>query len=130
MKPPVPTEHEEQVALFRWAALYARRYPSLGLMFAIPNGGKRAMTTARRLKAEGVHAGVPDIFLPVPRGHHGFFIEMKRRNMRPCDCKPGQRDMAARLLAQGYEHRFCAGWEDAARRISEYLGLDPGDMGL
>lgn len=38
-----------------------------GLMaFAIPNGGKRALATAKRLKVEGVQAGVPDICVPMP----------------------------------------------------------------
>ena len=34
-------EHDEQVALFKWAGHLASRYPELGLLFAIPNGGKR-----------------------------------------------------------------------------------------
>ena len=75
-----PYETEEQQALFTWAALQTAVYPELELMFAIPNGGLRHKKTAHTLKAEGVKAGVPDIFLPAPHaGYNGMFIEMKRQ---------------------------------------------------
>ena len=71
-------EHAEQVALFRWAAIARSRYPELALLYAIPNGGHRHIQVARRLKAEGVKPGVPDICLPVPRGNwSGLYIELK-----------------------------------------------------
>ena len=74
-----PTEHEEQVALFQWAAANEAQYPSLAMLAAIPNGGYRPMTTAAMLKAEGVKAGYPDILLDVARGpYHGLRIELKR----------------------------------------------------
>ena len=43
----VPTEHQEQAALFEWAARYKSRY----VMYEIPNGVKRAIQTAAMLKA-------------------------------------------------------------------------------
>ena len=48
------------------------RHPQLALIFAIPNGGKRHIGTARKLKAEGVRSGVPDIFLACPRMPYDF----------------------------------------------------------
>lgn len=72
------TEHEEQKALIEWSAWMSNARPELSLMFAVPNGGDRHPAVAAKLKAEGVKAGVPDIFLPVPRnGYHGLFIELK-----------------------------------------------------
>lgn len=48
------------------------------LLFAIPNGGKRGLLTAIRLKREGVVSGVPDLMLSLARNEwHGFYIEMK-----------------------------------------------------
>ena len=67
------TEHAHQKAIFCWAANNFNKWPELQLMFAIPNGGTRGDDKKSRtirggkLKAEGVKAGVPDIFLPVPR---------------------------------------------------------------
>ena len=76
----IPTEDEEQEALFRWADAQSATKPWLKGMFAIPNGGYRAKATAARMKRTGTRAGVPDIFLPVSNGReHGLFIEMKRR---------------------------------------------------
>ncbi len=46
------------------------------ILAAIPNGGARSMTTAARMKATGVLAGVPDL-LCIARGRT-FFLELKR----------------------------------------------------
>lgn len=62
------SESQEQIYLFQWAELNRRRMPELGLLFHVPNGGKRSMATARRLKAEGVKAGVPG---PLPASGAG-----------------------------------------------------------
>ena len=64
----VPSEAQEQKALFRWAELAKGGHPELGLMYATPNGGSRNPIEARHLKEQGVKPGVPDIFLPVPKG--------------------------------------------------------------
>lgn len=57
-----PSEHQEAVAFMQWTAIAARRDPRIGLIFAIPNGGKRNVIVARKMKAEGVKPGVPDYF--------------------------------------------------------------------
>src|SRR5271157_2112047 len=78
-------EDDEAAALIRWRGLYAKRYPELGLLIAIPNGGYRNAREAARLKMMGVRAGVSDYFLPcLNRGgpwplktKYGFWIELK-----------------------------------------------------
>ena len=64
-KPRNDLEHIEQVRLFNWARQNESTHLHLSLLFAIPNGGKRHITTATRLKASGAKSGIPDIFLPV-----------------------------------------------------------------
>ena len=50
------------------------------LLFAIPDGGRRDAVTGAHLKAEGVRAGVPDMFLAVPRQNApGLFPELKKQ---------------------------------------------------
>ena len=72
-------EDSEQAALFQWASVRANSGYPTRLMFAIPLGGYRKPREAARLKMQGAKAGVPDMFLPVPRGEfHGLFIELKR----------------------------------------------------
>ena len=74
---PVPTESVEQQLLFRWARFYVSKYPELALLYHIPNGGSRRKSEAGRFKAEGVKAGVPDLFLPAARENfHGLYIEI------------------------------------------------------
>lgn len=52
--PTVPLEDTEQRIIFQWAAMETAARPELGLLYAIPNGGKRAIKTAIALKAQGV----------------------------------------------------------------------------
>lgn len=115
----VGTEHAHQVALFCWAALNFSKYPDLRLMFAIPVGGLRNKITAANLKAEGAKAGVPDIFLPTPRGtYHGLFIELK---VGTNPASPAQKEWMKALKAQGYGGCVCVGWECARDTILNYL---------
>lgn len=72
----IPTEHQEQAAFVRWFRI---EFPAVRL-FAIPNGaflagsiGQRA-AQMRKLKAEGLDTGVPDICIPA----WDFWIEFKR----------------------------------------------------
>jgi hypothetical protein len=116
------SEHQEQIALFQWAAYH----PELRWMHAIPNGGKRTIGVARKMKAEGVKSGVPDIFLPIPKnGYHGLYIEMKRE-AKSYVSSP-QREAIAYLESQGYAVEVCKGAMQAIERIKEYMGWGNGD---
>jgi hypothetical protein len=89
-----------------------------------PNGGYRAKTTAKNLKAEGVKAGVSDILLPVARScYHGLFIELKNKNKRSKATK-NQKEWLEALSQQGFMTAVCHGWEQASEVIKGYLELD------
>jgi len=69
-------ESELQILCVNWFRLSFPHYKML--LFSIPNGGHRNLLTAVKMKREGVVAGVPDLFLSLPRnGFHGMYIEMK-----------------------------------------------------
>ena len=77
---PDPDEHAEQVAFVLWLRAKGIRHN------ATPNGGHRAAKTAKRLKAEGVVSGFPDITIWPEHGAGRpiLYIEMKRgRGGRP-----------------------------------------------
>ena len=117
----VPTESEEQQALFSWVQMQRGKYPELALLYHIPNGGSRSKSEAGRFKAEGVKAGVPDLCLPVARGEfHGLYIEMKR--IKGGKTSSEQEGWIAALTAQGYYVEVCPGWERASEALLWYLG--------
>ena len=116
-------EHDEQVRLFNWARDNEEEYPELRNMFAIPNGGARHLFVAKKLKAEGVKAGVLDIFLATPRDqgmekYNGLFIELKYGNNKP---SKHQKEWITRLTLAGYQCEVCYGFEEARSVILEYL---------
>jgi hypothetical protein len=112
-------EHQAQRAVFTWIDLQSGKYPELALAFAIPNGGNRNIITASKLKAEGVKSGVPDIFLPVPKGvFHGLFIEMK---IKPNRVSKEQTGWIRQLIDNGYRVEVAYGFEEAVAVFMAYL---------
>lgn len=129
-KQPVNSESQEQIALFDWARLNEEIIPELKLLHAIPNGGKRHITTAVRLKREGVKSGVPDMFLPVPKEiidesfvsetFYGLYIEMKVGCNKPTKIQSWWHEL---LKYQGYKVEVCYSWIEARDIILQYLGV-------
>ena len=131
---PAPTEHDEQVALFTWAAENEEEHPELRNLFAVPNGAKVPYTRDSKgrtfspqrveLVAEGLRRGVPDMMLAVMRRGSdgrtwgGLFIEMKRKPNKPTS---EQQEWIARLRASGYMAVVCYGCEEAKQCIMAYL---------
>ena len=114
-------EHAEQVNLMQWWALAHQKFgiPEQ-LLFAIPNGGQRNIIVASKLKAEGVRAGVPDLFLAFPKKDAaGLFIEMKKPKGGRVSGK--QKTMLAQLADYGYATAICHGWIEAKATIEHYL---------
>jgi hypothetical protein len=117
------TEHAEQVALMNWLAW---THPSLyAHAAAVPNGGHRHINVARRMRAEGVRPGYPDILVDLPRGaYHGLRIEMKTTGSTWCAVSPEQRIWLERLRAAGYRAEPAYGLDHAQRIIDEYAALE------
>lgn len=112
-------EFYEQRALIRWWENHATPYDSR-LLMAVPNGGYRDPITASRLKATGVRAGVPDLFLAIPmNGHPGLWIEMKKAYGGALS--KAQKNMILLLEKQGYAVCVAYGWRDAKDAILFYL---------
>ena len=122
LRPPVPTEHEEQRALLARVRRAADAFPDLALLYAIPNGGHRQKASAGKLWAEGVKRGVPDLCLPIPRdGYHGLYLELKR--VTGGTVSPEQRVWHAALREQGYRVEVCKGADAAWAVLCDYLGI-------
>lgn len=119
-----PTEHEEQVAVMDWARAMTGTYPCLAWLHAIPNGGKRNVIVAMKLKAEGVKSGVSDLFLPFPAcGKNGLYIEMKALDGKVSEA---QTEFLEYANGAGYLAAVCWGAEEAINLIAGYVnGKEP-----
>lgn len=110
-------EHRIQVACVEWFRASHPQYRNL--LFAIPNGGRRDAVTGRKMKEEGVLAGVADLFLALSsNGKHGLFIEMKTEKGTQ---QQSQKDFQKEVIKQGYEYVICRSLDDFCRAIKEYL---------
>lgn len=120
------TEHAHQVALFAWIAQDGvRKWPALQWAHAIPNGGARDVPTAGRLRAEGVKAGVFDIFVPVAvNGWHGMYLEMKklgRQSERRGGLSDAQFTFGIAMHQQRYYTAVAYTWVDARNALCSYM---------
>ncbi len=113
------SEHKEQVKLIKWKDENIKYYPHLAALYATPNGGKRHLGTARKMKAEGATAGVLDIHLPVPiGGFSGLWIEMKYMYNKMSD---EQREWADLMRWVGHRVETCYSFEEARWVLLDYL---------
>ena len=100
-------------------------------MFAIPNGANKSKTARGKFNAEGLKAGIPDLFIPIAnKYYHGLFIEMKRR---PKTLKSGKKSYShikvsenqkvwlQELRQQNYEAIICHGSDEAIDCIDDYM---------
>ncbi len=115
MSPSVPSEHEEQVYLAKYLDLR-------GVLWChVPNetGTRHGFGLRRRMEAEGVKPGVPDVLVfgpfAIPGGFltviPGIAIELKRPGSEN-DTRPSQEDWLHSLDARGW-HTFVGNADEA-----------------
>ena len=103
------------------------KYPRFrGLLFHIPNGGKRTKAEAMQLKASGVVAGVPDLFFAYPSGqYHGWFIELKKPGElnKTNDHVKRQKVLQRLYQMQGYKVSIFDDYELLINEFENYIKL-------
>ena len=70
---PVPTEAQEQEALFRWADFAVGKYPEIKFLYHIPNEGKRSVYNGAAMRRPGLNKGVQISAYPCPQGNITHF---------------------------------------------------------
>lgn len=115
-------ESSTQIACVKW---FRMQFPEYGnLLFSIPNGGKRNVVTAMILKAEGALAGVPDLFLSIPKldsnlvWTHGLYIEMKTDKGKQSEA---QKDFMLRVRVHGYQYEVVRSIDEFIKVTKDYL---------
>ena len=131
-------EHQIQVGVFQWINTVKEMYPVLKNAYAIPNGGSRNEREAANLKAEGVRAGVPDVFLAYPsKEFHGLYIEHKTKKGQLTKDKPiylkntkivryireGQETWFKRLQDAGYRCEISRSIDQSIGIFKDYLNI-------
>jgi hypothetical protein len=144
-KPFVPTEFEEQEAIFLWAhgrPAQTRRItsgkqgvrvieipaipaicklPGIEMLFATLNGVKLPIGLVAKCARSGMRADVPDIILDVARhGYHGWRGELKR--IKGSSPRPGQREWIMKLREGGYFADVFYGADEVITSLTWYLG--------
>ena len=117
IKPLVPTESQEQIAVIKWAD----SNPEIrGRLMAIPNGANKSPAAAAKFKREGLRPGVPDLFLPIARqGFYGLWIEMKR--IKGGKLSNVQTDWINYLRYENYAAYCREGADEAILTIKDYM---------
>ncbi len=112
------SEHNIQKALFEWLDYYPH---VRGVSFAVENGGSRHIVEAKNLKSRGVTAGIPDVFILIPRDvYYGLLIELKKKDGV---VKAHQHIIHERLRKNGYKVEVCYSLDEAIVCIEQYLGV-------
>lgn len=112
---PKHDESKLQIVCITWFRL---QYPEY-VLFAIPNGGFRNGKEAKILKAEGVLAGVADLFLMFPNnGYMGMFIEMKFGKGKQSDFQITFQENAEK---QGYKYVIANSLESFMEEVNSYI---------
>tara|TARA_E500000331_G_scaffold81744_1_gene77294 strand:- start:320 stop:625 length:306 start_codon:yes stop_codon:yes gene_type:complete len=93
---------------------FRAKYPHT-LIFAIPNGEKRTISVATRLKAEGVTRGIPDLYIPACN----LWVEMKKATGGRLS--PDQKKVIEYLRSVGHTVIVGRGAGDASKQVLEFL---------
>lgn len=116
MNHPEDTECE---AFWQWAQLVP---PLRDHLYHPPNGGRRGIREAARMKKQGVRAGVSDYHLPLARGGYiGLWIEMKAPKPHKSTLSAAQEDWLIKMRVAGHSVHVCYGWQAARKVCEEYL---------
>ncbi len=91
-----------------------------GRVMLVKGKGKRSVATGKKLKAEGVKPGVPDLYIPA----WNLWIEMKR--VKGGRVSPEQKDWHEYLEFIGDTVIVGKGAEDASRKVLEFLKSNSG----
>lgn len=136
----VPAEAEECKWLVEWAdTKWFGDWRISQVLVHVPNGAyhgadrKSGAVVARKLREQGLQAGVFDYILPVPTTAMsalgmqfcpGLWLEMKRT--RGGTVSEEQKKFMARMQRLGWQCAIAKGWVEAARIIEAYLQRPSG----
>lgn len=116
-------KHLEDALQIQCATWLRRQYPKL-LWWHTPNGGKRAMREAVRLKSMGVKKGIAD-FTIIHHGENRYtdnplvsFIELKIGKGKQSD---SQIEFQIAVESLGCSYKVCRSFEEFVKTVREWV---------
>lgn len=123
------TEEKIHMALCRYIALRYKRALFNSDLSGVPLTKGQAKTASKMRS----NAGFPDLMIFDPRGkYHGFFLELKKSGTIVYKQDGSftidkhineQKAVIDRLRAMGYYAEFGIGFDDAKKKVDEYMSL-------
>lgn len=112
-------EQRNVIAIAKYMARNTKKYPHLDRLHSSLNGENRKTVEQRaRAKDQGLLAGVPDLFLPVPWGKYcGLYIELKWGDNKP---SVAQEKFIRESIMLGYKAVVCWSSQEAIAVIEDY----------
>jgi hypothetical protein len=104
-------ESDLQIKISDWLKV---NYPDL-LFWHTPNGEKRDIIIALKLKRMGVRPGVPDFFIPKFK----LFIEFKRNKRQKLTTE--QKEVKEKLQEYNYKYIILYNFKDSVEILTSYL---------
>lgn len=102
--------------LVRWKSLTNWRFE---YFIKVPNEGRRSFALARKMKREGLSAGLPDVLCLAPSEYYkGLAIEFKVGVNKQT---PAQIAWQAKLEKIGWLYRVCYSLDEAVNVVNEYF---------
>lgn len=99
-------------------------------LVAVPNEAQRSEINRRRMVAEGLRAGYPDLLMDVPRYNDYNYIEYcgLRLELKSAvgTLKNAQANWAVKLVKSKYCYFVLRDYENICQRIDWYLGYKNG----
>lgn len=119
-----PSEHQIQCSIVEWAnhtKIPANNCNIGDFLLAIPNGRKRHISEAIKLKKEGVKKGVCDMFFAYPSyPFSGLWMEIKSKSGKLSD---DQLKWIELMTAVGFMAVVFNTVDDGIKEIKNYLGI-------
>lgn len=110
------SEHEHQKLFVNWIRLNYKQY----VIAAIPNGGKRNIFEAKKLKDEGVLSGMCDLMILMPNKEI-VFLEMKKS--KGGVLSKNQKELIPKIESLGFTVLIGYGFLDAKEKFENYLKI-------
>lgn len=89
------------------------------LWTATANGMRTHLSVAKKMKAQGLKRGVPDILVFEPNGKYkGLMIELKIKGNYPTK---EQKEWIAELNERGYYACVCTGFDEFRKVFNQYF---------